>query len=462
MKKVNKRIIAFFMLVLTLFSSCSNLVFATEINSANLTTIQDSDSHIQFNFEGAGWTNVRTNYVGYYENGTIYPAYCITHGAPGVDEIGDYTVSIERTLDDVRLWRAIINGFPYKTAAQLGVENDLDAYVATKQAVYCIILGRDVLSNYRGIDARGQKIVNAMNNIVNEGRYGTQTPQSGAITATKSGSFYEEGNYYVQKFNVSSAVEIGSYNITATANLPSGAIITNSSGTQTNSFNGNESFYIKVPKSSLGADINAVINIQGRCKTYPVFYGNTPIAGAQDYAVTYDPFGDGVGRATLDIKTNTGKLSISKIDDETKQPIEGVTFKLMKNDGTVVARATTNSNGIATFTGLYQQSYKLVEESTNVKYILNSVEFNVDIKYNKTTNMTVENEHKKGNLKIYKVDKDNHKIALGNVKFDLYSEEFKKVLGTYTTSVDGEIQINNLRIRKLQIDRKKYSENGII
>ena len=65
---------------------------------------------------------------------------------------------------------------------------------------------------------------------------------------------------------------------------------------------------------------------------------------------------------------------------------------------------------------------------------------------------------KKGNLKIFKVDKDNHKIALGNVKFDLFSEEFQKVIGTYTTNVDGEIQINNLRIRKLQINRKKYWE----
>ncbi len=37
---------------------------------------------------------------------------------------------------------------------------------------------------------------------------------------------------------------------------------------------------------------------------------------------------------------------------------------------------------------------------------------------------------------MYKVDKDNHKISLGNVEFDLYSEEFKKVIGTYRTDVN--------------------------
>ena len=73
----------------------------------------------------------------------------------------------------------------------------------------------------------------------------------------------------------------------------------------------------------------------------------------------------------------------------------------------------------------------------------------IKTKYNKITEVTLENEHKKGNLKVYKVDKDNHRITLGNVKFDLYSEEFKKVIGTYTTDVNGEIYVEGLRTRRL-------------
>ena len=74
----NKRIIALILLAITLFSSFSNCVYAIEINKANLTTIEDSDSQIQFKYD-SGWTNVRTNYIGYRENGKIYPAYCISH-----------------------------------------------------------------------------------------------------------------------------------------------------------------------------------------------------------------------------------------------------------------------------------------------------------------------------------------------------------------------------------------------
>ena len=57
-------------------------------------------------------------------------------------------------------------------------------------------------------------------------------------------------------------------------------------------------------------------------------------------------------------------------------------------------------------------------------------------------------------MKIYKVDKDNNKIGLGNVTFDLYSEELKKVIGTYTTNVDGEIYIEQIRTGNYKLIEK--------
>ena len=103
---------------------------------------------------------------------------------------------------------------------------------------------------------------------------------------------------------------------------------------------------------------------------------------------------------------------------------------------------------------LYQGKYILKEIATNDKYILNKSTFDIDVEYNKTTTKTITNEHKRGNLKVYKVDKDNHKIALGNVNFDLYSEEFKRIIGTYTTNVDGEFQVNDLRIGEYKLIEK--------
>ena len=455
-KVKGKKVIAMLLLILTLCSTFSGFSFATEISEANLQDKGDCGYHLQYwNADKNGWYYIITTFVTYQKDGVEYPAYCLNKEYPGVGEYDSYTVDIEAVLDNVQIWRTIINGYPYKTPAELGVENKYDAFVATKQAVYSILYGYDPATRYRGGDERGNKIANAVVNLVNIGRYGTQTPSDGTIIMRTSGSLYEEGNYWVQKFNVSSSVDVDSYTVTSTANLPEEAIITNGNGTQTNSFTGSESLYLKIPKSSMNKDIsNAIINVQGKCKTYPVFYGKTRINATQNYAVTYDPFGDGVGRGTLNLKTNTGKLQINKTDSETSKPIQGVTFQLTKTDGTVVANATTNSNGVATFSGLYQDNYKLTEIATNDNYVINKATFDVNVEYNKSTTQNITNDHKKGNLKIYKVDKDNHKIALGNVQFDLYSEEFQRVIGTYTTDVNGEISIKNLRTGNYKLIEK--------
>ena len=455
-KVKGKKVIAMLLLILTLCSTFSRFSFATEISEANLQNKGDCGYHLQYwNAEKNGWYYIITTFVTYQKDGVEYPAYCLNREYPGVEEYDGYTVDIDAVLDNVQIWRTIINGYPYKTPAELGVENKYDAFVATKQAVYSILYGFDPATRYRGGDERGTKIANAVVNLVNIGRYGNQTPSDGTITMRTSGSLYEEGNYWIQKFNVSSSVDMASYTVTSTANLPYGSIITNGKGTQTNSFTGSESLYLKIPKSSMNKDIsNAIINVQGKCKTYPVFYGKTRINATQNYAVTYDPFGDGVGRATLNVKTNTGKIQINKTDSDTSKPIQGVTFQLTKADGTVVANATTNSNGVATFSGLYQDNYKLTEISTNDKYVINKATSDVNVEYNKSTTQNITNDHKKGNLKIYKVDKDNHKIALGNVQFDLYSEEFQRVVGTYTTDVNGEISIKDLRTGNYKLIEK--------
>ncbi len=456
--KNKNRVVAVMLLFLMIFANIGNFIKAVEIDKANLENGASCEGHLQYKF-GNVWANVSANLIYYNLNNVRYPAYCITSpDVHGVDEEGSYTVSIEKTLDDVRIWRAIINGYPYKSPAQLGVETDEDAYMATKQAIYSIMFNRDVLNQYRGIDARGTKIVNAMNNLVDIGRHGTETPQDPNIQANKIGELYEEGDFYIQRYSVSSKVDIKSYYITSTGNLPKNSIIVNSTGTQTDNFNGSEDFFVKIPKSSMDKDIDLIINLQGKCKNYPIFFGKSPNPNWQDYAVTFDPFGDGVGRAMLNIKTNTGKISINKTDDETSAPISNVKFKLLNENGDVIGEVITDENGKATFNNLYQGKYILKEIQTDERYILNECEFQVNVLFDKTTVIDVENEHKKGNIKVYKVDSDNNRLVLGNVEFKLFSHEFNKFIGTYYTNANGEIEIKNLRIGKYSLYETKTNK----
>ena len=74
----------------------------------------------------------------------------------------------------------------------MGVENEYDAFVATKQAVYSILYGYDAGTRFRGGDSRGTAIANAIVNLVNIGRNGTQTPYTAGISTQKVGDFKED------------------------------------------------------------------------------------------------------------------------------------------------------------------------------------------------------------------------------------------------------------------------------
>lgn len=449
-RKTAQKSIAFLLVLFSLFSVCSNLVFAaTEIDSALIKDGGDCGYHLQFWDSNANrWSYIITTFAYYEENGIQYPAYCLNRDLPGVGGPtgGDsYQVNVNEVINDVRLWRVAINGYPYQSPEAMGLENKFDAFVATKQSIYCILYGTDPTTYYNGPDARGQAIKNAIINLVNIGRNGSQTPVNTDVTANRVGEFTEDGDYYYQEYSINSPVETSQYTITATNGLPAGSQITNMSNGEQTTFSGNEHFKVRIPKSSLSSDINVTIALQAKCKEYPVFYGETTVPGTQDYLLTFDPFGDVTGQVNLNIKTNTGKIKIIKNDEDTNEPISGVTFQLTKEDGTVVANATTNESGEATFPNLYQGNYKLKEIATNDNYILSDAEFDVNVEFNKTSSQTITNEHKKGDLTVYKVDKDNNRIALGGVTFDLYSEEFGKVIGTYTTDQNGEIHVKDLR-----------------
>ena len=446
LKKNIKKLMAIIMILIIFIGNIQNIVLAKQIgDSAKLKKIGDCHTNIQFKFS-SGWSDVKCHYIGYTDGGNTYPAYCISHGLDGVDELGSYSVDLTKILDDEKIYRVIINGFPYKSASQLGVEDDYDAYLATKQAVNCVMLGRDVRAVYRGNNSSGNKVVDAIYNLTQIGRNGSQTFSTPNINISRVGEVVESGNNFIQEFKVNSNIQMSNYDIVATANMPSGSYIADTSGNARTNFSAGNNFELVIPKSSMNKDINTTINITTKCKAYPVFFGKTTVSSSQNYAISSDPYGDYAGKTTLNVKTNTGVIKINKTDDETHKPIQGVTFQLLKEDGTIVANTTTNENGVATFSSLYRGKYILKETATNEKYILNTKEFEVDVEYNKTTTVDIENEHKKGNVKVYKIDKDNNRVVLGNVEFQLYSHEFEKVIGTYYTDVDGELLIKDLRI----------------
>lgn len=468
MKKLNKiiSILLMIMLVLSSLSSLTNISFAsTPIDAANMYHIGLCNTGLRYwSNTHHRWFDVDCYFTLYEKDGVTYPAYCVNADNDGVGQRGPYTVDVSEEIQDVNvefdmdgdvIWRTIINGYPYKSPTELGVTTVEDAYLVTKRAVHANLYNVDVLNQYSTADAHDVVVLNAINRLTNIGRNGTLTKDDYTMTISKVGDFYKEGNYYVQKFNVTANTTIDTYTITTAQNMPTGAIITNESGTQTYNFNSGDSFYVKVPKASMLENINSYIRALGKCETYPIFYGATRISGTQNYALTYDPYEDLSAATTFNADVFQSGIVIIKTDSETGIALEGVVYNAKYADGTNIGDYTTNEQGRITINNLRPDRVILTEVSTLDEYILDTTPITVDLEYKQIKTIELTNDHKKGNLKIYKVDKDNNRVVLGNVEFDIYSDEFQRVIGTYTTDVNGEIEINNLRTGNYRIIEKK-------
>ena len=442
-KIIIKKLLCILILVLVLFSNSFTLISSAYISSAHLEKVGDAPHHLKYNF-GNRTSYIICSVVGYHLNGQFYPAYCLNRDLQGA-ETAPYDVAVNQVMDNNAVWRVLVNGYPYQSSASMGL-SDFDAFCVTKMAVYCV-LGQSDVNRFVADSSDGTAVhmLNKLRELVNIGLNGGETMQTGTLVSNPIGEFTQADNYYYQEYEVNSRVEIAGYNISNFTGFAEGSYIANVNGGAQNSFGSGEHFRVYIPKSGLGSDVNGNIEINARAKIYPILYGQSNNPSLQDYVLTTDIYGDEYTSTSLNVATNTGKIIVNKVDDYTKKPISGVTFGLYR-DGMEVARATTDNEGKIVFSALYQGNYILKELSTNDKYILNTAEFEVNVEFNGTSNVSVENEHKKGNLKVYKVDSNNNKIALGGVKFALYSYEFDQITGHYVTDVNGEIYIENLRI----------------
>ena len=468
LKLINKKIVAILLLILIILSNIIPIlpsIKSLAVNNhhigenVNITSIGTVAYHLKSHNVSKG-SYVITHLAGYYDNGTFYPAYCMQRDrdGAGATALPSYDVTITDILANTELynkvWRVVTNGYPY---TNLGFSDWTYAYQATKMAVYCVIGQADVNEFYASDDI-GNNIITAIKNLVNIGITGTGTYTSSILHIFSKGDIITEGDYFIQNYNLDSNIAITGYDI-AISNFPEGTKITNQYGQEKSVFDVSETFQIRVPKTALiNGDVLGTIRATVNAKSYAVFYGTSSNTNWQDYTLTADPITLPSNTTKLNIKGNTGSVKVLKTDKETSEPIEGVTFQLQSKDGAVILNATTDEKGEALFSNLYQGNYILKEISTNENYVLNNVDFDVNVEFDKTTSVEVENEHKKGSIKIYKVDKDNNQIRLGNVEFQLYSEEFKKVIGTYYTDVNGELKIDNLRTGNYKLIETKTNK----
>lgn len=411
------------------------------------------------------------------KTGRKQPAFCVEPSKQGVGTgAGDrYDVTLN-LMHDQRLWRALYKGYMGTKYNEWDLECDDDLYYATKTAVHSLSEGSIPIEKYevphrvgRGdnisledVQRRGAKVLKVAQEIYEYAINGTENYAEAEVTARKIGEekqqIINEIEYLVQDFSVSGNRGLDTYKVTI-ANFPEGTKIYNNSNVETNSMS-NSTFKIAIPIKNIKNDVAGVVNItEAKVKTYPVFYANAYDEKYQDYITYADPVEDAETSLLLKINAHKSKIKIIKEDKETHKPLQGVEFNVKYADNNEnIGNFITDEKGEIIIQNLRPADIILTEIKTQENYILNTNQYDVELSFNSMKEITISNERKRGNLKIIKVDKDDNNVAIGNVEFELYSEEQKKVIGKYTTDENGKIEIDNLRVGKYKLIEKKTNK----
>lgn len=387
-----KKSIIIFLVVFILLGTCMESLAVLEVGQRNV--FPKAECEKLLTYKG---TPIRTTYVAYIKDGIEYPAYCLDVTLDGVGERGEYVVNGADKLRNVNVWRAIINGYPYKSLEELGAANGQEAFTATKQAVYTMVHNRNV-SDYGAVDSdSGRRTYQIYCNIVNAARNSNEqlvdNVYTNLHTVTEKWEIYNNENILYKEYYADSNVSSGKYTISLSGNLPSEIKVVNMSGEEKTEFKMNEHFKVLIPMESLENSGNFNINANAKLETKPVMYGTTTVPGTQDYALTgfmYEEVGSSIEENYL---KNSTQISILKTDEETGEVLENVKFDLLDSEEEKLFEdLTTDKDGKILIENIMPGKYYIKETQNLDGYELNTEVYEVEINYGEEKEIVITNK----------------------------------------------------------------------
>lgn len=355
------------------------------------------------------WKGLRihTHLAVYKKDGKEYPAYCMDRELPGVEIGRTQTVDVKQLVNNVMVWRAIINGYPYKSISELGCNTEEEAYLATKQAVYCMLTNRDV-NEYSAIGESGERTLNALKTIVNNARNSNQTKVSSELTVNEQEKLWKidnlDSSYISKTFLVTANTSMSKYTVNVKNLKIEGYKLVDQNNKEKTEFSNSEKFKILIPIQEVKQDGNFSIEVSAQVATKPVFYGESRDSGLQSYALTGYTYEEGTGSKKVYYTKNETKIIITKTDDKTGKKLEGVEFELLdKDQNKIYTEITTNKDGMAIIDNLLPGIYYVKETRTLEGYQLYSKLIKVELELNEETTVNVINSEEEP--EIYKEEK---------------------------------------------------------
>jgi len=400
--KLNKKIIIIISMIIFIIGMIplnSNAI--VPINTAYIYATRKTERILEWN-----GMQIRTHMAVYQKDGVEYPAYCMNRELPGVEIGFSQDVDINELVSNVQVWRAVINGYPYKTIEELGCQTEEEAYLATKQAVYSMIAGRDV-NEYSAIGESGERALNALKQIVNAARNSNETKASPELTINQIDSLWKvdtiNEKYAYQLFSVTANAGFSSYIVELNDANIEGIKIVDENNSEKKEFNANEKFKILLPITNILEDGEFNINVSGKVKTKPVLYGQSRDPGLQSFALTGYMYEDGDGAKKVYYSKNDTKIIIIKKNETGDKYLKGVEFDLLDSEkNAIYTGLSTDDNGKIEIDNLLPGKYYVKETRSIEGYQIYDKLIEVNLSLNETSTVTVINNLEETKIEVEK------------------------------------------------------------
>ncbi len=408
-----KNIIAIVLILITLFTTLG--IFSNTSKAATY-IIDEADLYSKGELVCFSYKDmiVGVQFVVYQKDGVEYPAYCLNRNLPGVTEEESYTVSADKLVTDSKIWRVITNGYPYHSAKELGCNSDIEAFAATKMAVY------DAMHNYnwndfKALDEQGSRIIAVAQKIAKVASNSSASKPVSIVEIKTNDLKWEmdkiDKNFASKTFYVTTNVDSTNYNVKLSNVKIDNVKITDEKNNEKTEFKTGEKFKVLIPISEMDKTGNFDLEVTANMKTMPILYGNSGNSTKQNYALVAGDYEFESSKLRVTYLDNTTKIELLKKDAETGEPLKGAKFNILdENKNIVYSDLETNKEGLAKVEGINPGKYYIQEIKSPDGYTTYEELIEVNLLLNQIYRVNV-NDYKKPEDEEKKVEDEDKTIT---------------------------------------------------
>ena len=410
------------------------------------------------------------------------PAYCVTPNQRGVHKVVAEGESVrylaEEAASDPKIVGMVANMYPHRSLAELGLDNKYQAFYAGKIALWCYLIpdwdirGVTVAPGLTGTEREiGEKILNAVVQIYNEGTQWTQVAEPRLTTSPDRETAYPVTiggqTYYQQVFTVESPtwVDGRAVNVSfqAGSDVPEGTRIVDeenrditqvemsSTGTRY-SYAGK--FKVLYPAEAVTGKTGSIqLTLSADVYQYVVFYAlcqeKDKYGNLQNYLCDTDPKTSLLRSAVSNYSDSPDgepegtALRITKYEAGTTVTLSGASFEVVGPEGDTIGIYATPESGSITIPLTEVGNYTIYERQPPAYHLLDEEPVKqVTVRYGEVAEVSFENEPY-GDLRIEKIDGSSG-ASLSGAKVQIRHIESGAVYAD-TTGTGGSCTFTQLR-----------------